>query len=90
MNSVNRVLRGGSWINNGRNCRSAIRNRNAADNRDRNIGFRFSPAQYLIGRQVNDQIIIPPCRLPASKKQGDPRVSSQGESSWDHRPGVHP
>ena len=89
MNSVNRVLRGGSWINNGRNCRSAIRNHNTAGNGNRNNGFRFSLAQYLIGRQVNDQIIIPPCRLSASKKQGDPRVSSKSESSWDYRPEVN-
>jgi formylglycine-generating enzyme required for sulfatase activity len=36
----NRVIRGGSWINNARNCRSANRNRNAPDNRNNNVGFR--------------------------------------------------
>jgi hypothetical protein len=41
----NRVLRGGSWINNGRNCRSAYRNRNDPGNRDNNIGFRLSRAR---------------------------------------------
>ena len=35
-----RVVRGGSWNNNSRNARSAIRNRNAPDNRNNNIGFR--------------------------------------------------
>ncbi|MGD0092790.1 MAG: SUMF1/EgtB/PvdO family nonheme iron enzyme [Planctomycetota bacterium] len=36
-----RVLRGGSWNNNPRNCRSANRNRNTPDNRNNNIGFRL-------------------------------------------------
>ncbi|MES9905940.1 MAG: SUMF1/EgtB/PvdO family nonheme iron enzyme [Sedimenticola sp.] len=35
-----RVLRGGSWINNPDNLRSANRNRNTPDNRNNNIGFR--------------------------------------------------
>ncbi|NJL40588.1 MAG: hypothetical protein HC840_03445 [Leptolyngbyaceae cyanobacterium RM2_2_4] len=34
------MLRGGSWNNNPRNCRSANRNRNLRDNRNNNIGFR--------------------------------------------------
>ncbi|WP_408648718.1 SUMF1/EgtB/PvdO family nonheme iron enzyme [Tumidithrix elongata] len=33
-------LRGGSWNNTSNNCRSANRNRNDADNRNNNIGFR--------------------------------------------------
>ncbi|MBW2737428.1 MAG: SUMF1/EgtB/PvdO family nonheme iron enzyme [Deltaproteobacteria bacterium] len=37
----NRVLRGGSWNNNGQNCRSANRNNNSPDNRNNNIGFRL-------------------------------------------------
>ncbi|MCP4264742.1 MAG: SUMF1/EgtB/PvdO family nonheme iron enzyme [Candidatus Brocadiaceae bacterium] len=37
----NRVLRGGSWNNNGQNCRSANRNSNSPDNRNNNIGFRL-------------------------------------------------
>jgi len=36
-----RALRGGSWINNGRNLRAANRNDNPPGNRNRNIGFRF-------------------------------------------------
>ena len=38
----NRVNRGGSWNNNGRNCRSANRNRNTPDNRNNNLGFRLA------------------------------------------------
>ncbi|MEB3232233.1 MAG: SUMF1/EgtB/PvdO family nonheme iron enzyme [Leptolyngbyaceae bacterium] len=37
---VDLLLRGGSWNNNPRNCRSANRNRNNADNENNNIGFR--------------------------------------------------
>ena len=37
-----RVLRGGSWDNNARNCRSANRNDNDPTNRNDNIGFRLS------------------------------------------------
>lgn len=41
--SVYRVLRGGSWLGRGKNCRSAIRlNDYAAGNRYRFHGFRFS------------------------------------------------
>ncbi|NLX12795.1 MAG: hypothetical protein GXY44_03965 [Phycisphaerales bacterium] len=34
------MLRGGSWNNHPRNCRSANRNRNNPDNRNNNNGFR--------------------------------------------------
>ncbi|MCK6484021.1 MAG: hypothetical protein L6R00_07800 [Phycisphaerae bacterium] len=33
-------MRGGSWNNQPRNCRSANRNRNTPDNRNNNNGFR--------------------------------------------------
>ncbi|WP_146131564.1 hypothetical protein [Merismopedia glauca] len=36
------MKRGGSWINNPRNCRSADRNNNNAGDRNNNIGFRVS------------------------------------------------
>jgi hypothetical protein len=36
-----RVLRGGSWNNNPRNLRAANRNRNTAENRNNNNGFRL-------------------------------------------------
>ncbi|MCM8599308.1 MAG: SUMF1/EgtB/PvdO family nonheme iron enzyme [Candidatus Accumulibacter sp.] len=39
-----RVLRGGSWNNNGRNVRSANRNYNEPGERNNNIGFRLAPA----------------------------------------------
>ncbi len=39
---VERVVRGGSWVNNGRDVRSAIRSRNEPDNRDDALGFRLA------------------------------------------------
>lgn len=38
----NRVLRGGSWNNNARNCRVSNRNNNTPDNRNNNNGFRLA------------------------------------------------
>ncbi|QQS31517.1 MAG: SUMF1/EgtB/PvdO family nonheme iron enzyme [Sphingobacteriales bacterium] len=35
-----RVVRGGSWNNNNRNCRVSNRNNNNPDNDNNNIGFR--------------------------------------------------
>jgi len=41
----NRMIRGGNWNNNARNCRSAYRNNNTPDNRNNNIGFRLAAAR---------------------------------------------
>jgi len=53
---VAQLLRGGSWNNNPRNCRSAYRNHNEPDNANNNIGFRVvclpqhpSPSEPLEG-----------------------------------------
>lgn len=40
-----RVNRGGSWNNNARNVRAANRNRNSANNRNNNLGFRLCVSQ---------------------------------------------
>jgi hypothetical protein len=37
---VAQLLRGGSWNNNPRNCRSAYRNHNQPDNANNNVGLR--------------------------------------------------
>ena len=42
----NRVLRGGSWNNNARNCRSANRNNDRPDNRNSNVGFRLVSTRF--------------------------------------------
>ena len=52
-----RVLRGGSWINNARNTRSANRNNNQPDNRNFQFGFRLALAHALI-MTLFDPIII--------------------------------
>lgn len=44
--STQRVLRGGAWINNPENARSANRNRNNPDNRNNNRGFRVVCASH--------------------------------------------
>ena len=41
LNGSGRVVRGGSWINNPRNCRTTYRNRNDPDERNDNTGFRL-------------------------------------------------
>ena len=70
-----RVVRGGSWNNNGRNVRSANRNRNTPDNRNNNLGFRLALAQQaMIG--LNDPIVIPSCNNAG--KQQDRRYVSNG------------
>ena len=44
MGARQRVLRGGSWNDDGRNCRSANRNANEPDERNDDIGFRLARA----------------------------------------------
>jgi hypothetical protein len=63
-----RVLRGGSWINNARNVRSAYRNHNEPGNRNDNNGFRLALARRGGGYRPLDQIPILSCR-PAGEKQ---------------------
>jgi hypothetical protein len=59
---VAQLLRGGSWNNNPRNCRSAYRNHNQPDNANNNVGFRVvclpqhpSQAEPLEGIPAGDQ-----------------------------------
>ncbi|HEY7709128.1 MAG TPA: SUMF1/EgtB/PvdO family nonheme iron enzyme [Candidatus Entotheonella sp.] len=40
VSGANRVIRGGSWDNNARNCRSSNRNNDDPGNRNSNVGFR--------------------------------------------------
>jgi len=66
-----RVLRGGSWINNAGNLRSAQRNGNEPGNRNDNIGFRLALARRGGGCRPMDQSVIPSCR-EAGKKHRPP------------------
>ncbi len=48
----NRVIRGGSWINNARNCRVAYRNNAHPGNRNDNLGLRLLSTGPLPARRV--------------------------------------
>ncbi len=49
--SIRRLLRGGGWNNNSRNCRSANRNNNQPTNRNTNNGFRVVVVSCGVGGQ---------------------------------------
>ena len=73
---VAQLLRGGSWNNNPRNCRSAYRNHNEPDNANNNIGFRVvclpqhpSPSEPLEG-------------IPAGAPEGSRPVPVIHQLSW--------
>jgi len=53
---TNRVLRGGSWNNNGKWLRAANRNHNSPDNRNNNLGFRLAAARR--GQVHGDQCYV--------------------------------
>ncbi len=56
----NRVIRGGSWNNDARNCRSANRNNGDPGNANRNIGFRLlSTWQFARGKWFTDPFRAP-------------------------------
>ncbi len=58
VNGERRVLRGGSWNNNGGNARSAQRNNNTPDNRNNDTGFRLARARCDTGWCRTDQARI--------------------------------
>ena len=55
-----RVVRGGSYWNNARNCRSAYRNANEPGNRDRNLGFRLASAHPRAESAADPALVAPP------------------------------
>ncbi len=71
------MLRGGSWINEARNLRSANRNDNDPGNRNDNIGLRVAPAR--MGSEVlPDQSRIPSVPvLPVRRKAPAPRCAGR-------------
>ena len=67
----NRVNRGGSWNNNGRNCRSAYRNANEPGTRNDNLGFRVCLARSPIdgpeaGKTSAGPLVFPSAARPAA------------------------
>ena len=79
-----RVLRGGSWNNNGRNARSANRNRNEPANRNNNIGFRLALARTIVDTPF-DQIVIQSAVVWRQKENALRRVSRAGLESPSKR-----
>jgi len=61
----NRVLRGGSWNNSGRNVRSANQDRNEPGNRHHNNGFRLAPAQASVKPAIDQMTLL----FAASRRQ---------------------
>lgn len=72
------MLRGGSWINNGRNVRSAQRNANDPGNRNDNIGFRLARAQEGWMALFDQTAILSPGPAPGQKPSGPRYVSRYG------------
>ncbi|MCK4735642.1 MAG: hypothetical protein KAT65_24520 [Methanophagales archaeon] len=52
-------MRGGSWNNNARDCRSANRNHNDPRNRDNNLGFRL--LQCIVMPEVHRSRMVCQC-----------------------------
>ncbi|MGD9209459.1 MAG: hypothetical protein PVI90_01720 [Desulfobacteraceae bacterium] len=76
------MLRGGSWINNARNVRSANRNRNDPTNRNDNNGVRLARAHGFAGWQMSDQtIILPVFHLGLRQKANGARYVSRKRCS---------
>ncbi len=61
---VAQLLRGGSWNNNPRNCRSAYRNHNQPDNANNNVGFRV--------------VCLPQHPSPSEPREGIPAGALEG------------
>ncbi len=57
-----RVLRGGSWINNDDNVRGSYRNSNDPRNRDNNVGFRVAASHIRNG----GGLLLPRQECPAA------------------------
>ena len=69
--SIGRVLRGGSFINNGRNARCAYRDRN--DNPNRNNGFRVAASTFFFGSMPE---------LPGGSPSFRAEAKNGGACSW--------
>ena len=83
------MLRGGSWNNHPRNCRSAYRNRNRADDRNRNNGLRVclvpSTISDLSGNTISRALTVS-TRSRALDAEGRNLMWQQGPNT-DNRNG---
>ncbi len=78
------MIRGGSWNNEPRNCRSANRNRNEPEERNNNLGFRVARAQrtWWIPRQTEPTAFQSRClSVPGKRLQARPVLVAQSEGS---------
>ncbi|WP_366929616.1 SUMF1/EgtB/PvdO family nonheme iron enzyme [uncultured Thiodictyon sp.] len=80
-----RVLRGGSWINHARNCRSANRNGNEPANRNDNIGLRLSRAPPQRGGEAQSR---QPSPLGGSSGRGKQAGHRRASRARPERPPV--
>jgi len=55
-----RVVRGGAWNNQAKNCRAAIRNRNEPGNRRHNLGLRLAAAHPPRRSRAADPVFVVP------------------------------
>jgi hypothetical protein len=69
------MLRGGSYNNNGRNCRSAYRNNNDARNINNNVGFRVVVSASTPDRQSRTEGIS----AERSKRESSGRSGDAGD-----------
>ena len=87
------MVRGGSWNNKPRNLRSANRNRNTADNRNNNLGFRLAQSTHAaIGRARSRAVhgragcgaCVSMSPFPGLARMGAPNSmsGSDGERGW--------
>lgn len=69
-----RVVRGGSFNNNARNVRCAVRNNNNPNNRNENNGFRVVVSHTIPKRQSGPAPVLPAgqkCRVVTLPGRGD-------------------
>ena len=53
-------MRGGAWNNNDRNARASVRNRNAPDNHNNNVGVRVSSTAQSGDRLSQNSVVYGP------------------------------
>ena len=75
--SQNRVLRGGSWINEPQNLRAANRNHNTPDNRNQNNGLRLAGALTIVADAIGGSLNQLSDRFHLGGQTQDPRHVSR-------------